>query len=245
MVRKNNSYRRKGHNTPMVLSVLQVCMLFLKISASHSFPPPLDSATEHEYFMRMKSGDKKAREMLIEHNLRLVAHIVKKYYVGNKNLDDLMSIGTIGLIKAIDSFDPQNGARFATYASRCLQNEILMFFRSQKKNAGEVSINETIDMDKDGNPLTYSDIISCEDTIADDIDLKLKSARAMKIVNRELTDREKQIIILRYGLGQNKAVTQREIAEQLGISRSYVSRIEKSALDKINSMLSRPGLYML
>lgn len=229
----------------ILLSGMQITFLFLKLSASHSFPPPLDTEAEQQYFALARKGDKKAREILIEHNLRLVAHIVKKYYTGSKNQEDLMSIGTIGLIKAIDSFNPANGARFATYACRCLQNEILMYFRGQKKIAGEVSINETIDIDKDGNPLTYSDIISCEDTIADDIDLKVKSARAMKFVNSALTDREKEIIIMRYGLGDTQAATQREIAQKLGISRSYVSRIEKGALDKISTMLSRPGLYML
>ncbi len=180
----------------------------------------------------------KAREKLIEHNLRLVAHIVKKYYTSNKNQDDLISVGTIGLIKAIDSFDITNGARFATYASKCLQNEILMYFRSQKKSACEVSINETIDTDKDGNPLTYIDIISVDDTIAEDLDLKFKSRRALEIVNNILEPRERQIIIMRYGLGGAPAITQRETAAKLGISRSYVSRIEKAALEKISKYLS-------
>ena len=219
-------------------------LLFLRVSGGRAFPPPLDPSQEREYFHRAREGDKKARELLIEHNLRLVAHIVKKYYTTSRNQEDLMSIGTIGLIKAIDSFNPENGARFATYASRCLQNEILMYFRSQKKLACEVSINETIDIDKDGNPLTYIDVISCDDTIAEDLDAKINSARAMKIINNELTPREKEIILMRYGLDMAPAATQREIAERLGISRSYVSRIEKSALDKINALLARPGFYM-
>ena len=158
---------------------------------------------------------------------------IKKYYPTCRNQDDLVSIGTVGLIKAIDSFDITNGARFATYASRCLQNEILMYFRSQKKTACEVSINETIDIDKDGNPLTYIDVISCEDTIAEDIDLRLNSKKAIDLINTVLTDRERQIIVLRYGLNNRKPVTQREIAAAFGISRSYVSRIEKSAIDKL------------
>ena len=212
--------------------------LFLKVSYSQSFPPPLPPAEEAECFRRMKMGDKKAREKLIEHNLRLVAHIVKKYYTANKNQDDLISVGTIGLIKAIDSFDVSNGARFATYASKCLQNEILMYFRSQKKNSCEVSINETIDTDKDGNPLTYIDIISVDDTIAEDLDLKFKSRRALEIVNNVLDTRERQIIVMRYGLGGTPAITQRETAARLGISRSYVSRIEKAALEKISRYLS-------
>ncbi len=215
--------------------------LFLKVSGTKSFPPPLPPEEEAECFRKAKKGDRKAREILIEHNLRLVAHIVKKYYSTYKNQEDLVSIGTVGLIKAIDSFDISNGARFATYASKCLQNEILMYFRSQKKASCEVSINETIDIDKDGNPLTYIDIISCEDTIAEDIDLKISSKKAIDIINSALTPRERQIIILRYGLNNRRPVTQREIASALGISRSYVSRIEKSAIDKIRSEFLRIG----
>ena len=207
--------------------------LFLKVSGTGSFPSPLSHAEERECFIKARGGDREAREALIEHNLRLVAHIVKKYYPTCRNQDDLVSIGTVGLIKAIDSFDITNGARFATYASRCLQNEILMYFRSQKKTACEVSINETIDIDKDGNPLTYIDVISCEDTIAEDIDLRLNSKKAIDLINTVLTDRERQIIVLRYGLNNRKPVTQREIAAAFGISRSYVSRIEKSAIDKL------------
>lgn len=158
--------------------------LFLKISYSQSFPPPLSPKEEEECFEKMRSGDMAARGKLIEHNLRLVAHIVKKYYSMSKNQDDLISIGTIGLIKAIDSFDSRNGTRFATYASKCLQNEILMYFRSQKKTACEVSISEPIDIDKDGNPLTYIDVISTEDTIADDIDCKIKTSKAKKRFSR-------------------------------------------------------------
>lgn len=217
--------------------ILNYLFLFLKVSAGGSFPPPLSAEEEASCFTRMKAGDTKAREKLIEHNLRLVAHIVKKYYTSAEDQDDLISIGTIGLIKAVDTFNDANGARFATYASKCLQNEILMYFRSRKKSSCEVSINETIDIDKDGNPLTYMDIISCEDTIADDIDKKIKSAKALRVINNRLTDRERTIIVLRYGLGDIKPVTQREIAAKLGISRSYVSRIEKAALDKIYEAL--------
>ncbi len=211
--------------------------VFLRVSGSNNFPPPLPTDKEREYFVLAKEGDMKARELLIEHNLRLVAHIVKKYYTGTKNPEDLMSIGTIGLIKAIDSFDVSNGARFATYASRCVQNEILMYFRSQKKLLNEVSINEAIDMDKDGNPLTYIDIISCDDTIAEDIYSRINCKKAVDIIKNKLSKREKEIIILRYGLDGRPAKTQREIAVMLGISRSYVSRIEKAALEKIKELL--------
>ena len=222
---------RRIHTMTGIIS--RLFCLFLKVSGTGSFPPPLSHAEERECFIKARGGDREAREALIEHNLRLVAHIVKKYYPTCRNQDDLVSIGTVGLIKAIDSFDITNGARFATYASRCLQNEILMYFRSQKKTACEVSINETIDIDKDGNPLTYIDVISCEDTIAEDIDLRLNSKKAIDLINTVLTDRERQIIVLRYGLNNRKPVTQREIAAALGISRSYVSRIEKSAIDKL------------
>ena len=212
--------------------------LFLKISADRSFPPPLPPEEEKELFLKAKKGDAEARNKLIEHNLRLVAHIVKKYYSSCRDQEDLISIGTIGLIKAIDTFDAEKGSKFATYAGRCLQNEILMYFRKLKKSSGEISINETIDVDKDGNPLTYIDVIAVEDTIADDLDTKIKAAKAMRVINGELEMREKEIIIRRFGLCDKKAATQKEIAKELGISRSYVSRLEKSALAKINAALS-------
>ena len=223
--------------------IREFLFVFLKVSRDRndgSFPPPLDKEKELECFRLMKEkGDMSARNMLIEHNLRLVAHIVKKYYSSGQDQDDLISIGTIGLIKAVDSFDPSNGARFATYAGKCLQNEILMYFRSQKKLSQEVSLNETIDTDKDGNPLTYGDVIAVEDTIADDLDLKLRSARAVSVIKNELTKRERQVISMRYGIGGVPAVTQREVARMLGISRSYVSRIEGAALKKIAESLER------
>lgn len=212
--------------------------LFLKVSYTQSFPPPLSPAEETECFKKMAAGDKKAREKLIEHNLRLVAHIVKKYYTAAEDQEDLISIGTIGLIKAIDSFNPKNGARFATYAGKCLQNEILMHFRSQKKTACEVSINEAIDTDKEGNPLTYGDVISVEDTIAEDLDIAIRSDAAKKIILTELDSRARRIICLRYGLFGNDTLTQREVAERMGISRSYVSRIEKASLSEIASRIS-------
>ncbi|MBR5514924.1 MAG: RNA polymerase sporulation sigma factor SigK [Clostridia bacterium] len=218
-------------------TVLNFVGLFLRVSQTQSFPPPLKGEDEKKCFELMAKGDKKAREKLIEHNLRLVAHIVKKYYMGVSNTEDLMSIGTIGIIKAIDSINIKNGARFATYAGKCVQNEILMYFRSQKKLQNEISINEAIDMDKDGNPLTYIDVVSCEDTIADDINSKIYCKKALELINTKLTKREKEIIVLRYGLSMKPAKTQREIAKKLGISRSYVSRIEKAALEKIRESL--------
>lgn len=217
-----------------ILSILlNFVYLILGVSDDRKFPPPLSKAEETECFLKMQSGDQSARDKLIEHNLRLVSHVVRKYYASSKNQEDLLSVGTIGLIKAVDSFDAKNGARFATYGAKCIQNEILMLFRGQKKTACEVSIHETIDMDKDGNPLTYIDIISVEDTIAEDLDRKLQSKRAVDYIRTHLTEREKTIMILRYGLNNEPPVTQREVARRLGISRSYVSRIEKSVLEQL------------
>ena len=214
--------------------------LFLRTSPSSSFPPPLSGEEEKRLFLLCKKGDSAARAKLIEHNLRLVAHIVKKYYTNYKDQDDLISIGTIGLIKAIDSFDISKGARFATYAGKCLQNEILMYFRSRKKYSLETSLSDAVEIDKDGNPLTYMDIIACEDTIADDLDLKIRSQQMIRALNRILDEREREIIICRYGLGDGKKpLTQREVAEKLNISRSYVSRIEKSALAKLRDELDK------
>ncbi len=222
-----------------------VIFLFLKVSGNSAFPPPLSAKEEKEYFEKSRKGDKQARDILIERNLRLVAHIAKKYYPSATSTenDDIISVGTIGLIKAIDSFNPENGTRFATYAGKCLQNEILMYFRSKKKYALETSLSDAVEIDKDGNPLTYMDIISCEDTIADDLDLKMRSCQMLKAVNTVLDEREREIIVYRYGLCEGKKpLTQREVAQKLKISRSYVSRIEKSALAKLKEELSKRGM---
>ena len=223
----------------LILSVLAgFSVVMLSSAGGNKFPKPLPHEEESALFRRAGlEGDMKARERLIEHNLRLVAHIVRKYYSSHPAEEDLVSIGTIGLIKSVDSFNIDNGARFATYAAKCIQNEILMYFRSQRKLSQEVSINETIDTDRDGNPLTYIDIIKCDDTIADDLDTKIKISRAAEYIMKNLNKREREIIILRYGLGSDPAKTQREVADKLGISRSYVSRIEKGALEKIRAIL--------
>ena len=210
----------------------------LGIGSQQSFPPPLPPQVERDYFVRAAQGDEDARQQLILHNLRLVSHIVRKYYGTAKNQEDLVSIGSIGLIKAVDSFNVQNGARFATYAAKCVQNEILMYFRSQKKLNCEISIHETIDVDRDGNPLTYMDVISCEDTVAEDLDRKMQIEKMLRMLETVLTERERQIIIMRYGLFGQRSRTQKEAADVLGISRSYVSRIEKSALEKLHRALS-------
>lgn len=207
--------------------------LILGIATNQNFPPPLTPKEDRRLFLLLREGDAEARTTLIEHNLRLVAHIVRKYYTSYQSPDELISIGSLGLIKAIDTFRPDNGARFATYAAKCIQNEILMFFRSQKKLNAEVSINETIDIDRDGNPLTYLDVISSEDTIAEDLDLKLHMERAAVLIRELLSGREREILLLRYGLSGIPPKTQREVARMLGISRSYVSRIEKRALSRL------------
>ena len=215
----------------------QITHLILGISTPQKYPPPLPPEEEHDLFLLARKGDENARQKLILHNLRLVSHIVRKYYSTAKNAEDLVSIGTVGLVKAVDSFRVENGAKFATYGARCIQNEILMHFRAQKKNTTEVSLNETIDVDRDGNPLTYIDVISCDDDIAETVDRKIKTAKMLTYLNTLLTERERQIIILRYGLGNNDPHAQREVAAILGISRSYVSRIEKCALEKLKNAL--------
>ncbi len=212
--------------------------LILGITGTQSFPPPLCAEEEKKYFELSEAGDKQARRELILHNLRLVSHIVRKYYPNAKNQDDLVSIGTIGLIKAVDTFKASAGSRFATYAARCIQNEILMHFRASKKLSAEISLNDTIDTDRDGNPLTYIDVISCDDSMTGEVERKICSERALRYLQTALDPRERKIIVLRYGLGGAKPLTQREISEKLKISRSYVSRLEKSALDKLRGAMS-------
>ncbi len=215
-----------------LLSAISANMLYLilHIEGASSFPKPLSPKAEREALEQFWAGDLAARDRLIEHNLRLVAHIIKKYYASYSDQDDLISIGTIGLIKGIQSFDGKKGARLATYAARCIENEILMYFRNRRKSAQDVSMSDPIDTDPEGNPLTLSEVLYTDDTIADDIDRKIKTEQLRRYV-RELSDaREREIIIKRYGLNGDIPETQREIAARLHISRSYVSRIEKRAL---------------
>lgn len=211
--------------------------LFLSVSSISGFPPRLSAADEKKYIEAMADGDKSARQKLIEHNLRLVAHISKKYYTSVSDSDDLISIGTIGLIKAVDTFRPEKGSRLSSYAATCIQNEILMYLRAGKKSALDISMNEPIDTDRHGNVLTLMDIIAVEDTISDDIDTSMKCSKLKQIVNAELSERERSIIIKRYGLDGKKPLTQMEIADSMGISRSYVSRIEKKVLERIRSKM--------
>lgn len=189
-----------------------------------SFPKPLSAAEEREYLARYAAGDMEARDVLIEHNLRLVAHIIKKYYTQSQDQEDLISIGTIGLIKGVSSYKPEKGVRLATYAARCIENEILMHFRSQKKLQGEVSLSDSIDMDKDGNSLSFIDVVSVDDTMLDDLSASETQMKLRKLVSTCLTNREALIIEQRYGLNGQIPKTQREIAAACGISRSYVSR---------------------
>ncbi len=210
-----------------------VCFFILHVCGGGAFPKPLSEKQEREALLRCQNGDKEARRLLIEHNLRLVAHIIKKYYGRQNDQDDLVSVGTIGLIKAIDTFRPDRNIKLSSYASRCIENEILMYFRAAKKRAQDVSLNETIDTDKDGNPLTLMDIMAVDDHILDDLDIKLNTQKLGKYIKEALTEREQLIIILRYGLNGKKPQTQKEIAKRLGISRSYVSRIETKALKQL------------
>lgn len=221
------------------LTAANLVYLVLHVTNSGSFPRPLTAVEERHYLDMYKSGDSVAKNVLIEHNLRLVAHIIKKYYSNARDQDDLISIGTIGLIKAVSTFDMGKGTRLATYAARCIENEILMYFRNQKKTSQDISISEPIDTDKDGNQLTLMDIVSCDDTVLDDVDLKMKSECLHKYIKSTLNGRERLIIEMRYGIDGHFPKTQREVAEKLSISRSYVSRIEKKALGELRAMFTK------
>lgn len=205
----------------------------LHVTSNGSFPLPLSAKEENELLEKAANGDLQARNRLIERNLRLVAHIVKKYYASYAEQEDLISIGTIGLIKAVSTFKPDKNIRLATYAARCIENEILMFFRNVKKSSQDIPFSEPIDTDKEGNALTLIDTIADKQNIAEETDLKLQLERLCVILPKVLDKRELEIITLRYGLGDRKELTQNEIAKKLHISRSYVSRIEKAALLKL------------
>jgi RNA polymerase sporulation-specific sigma factor len=209
------------------------------ISGNNTFPQPLDEKEEAKYLELLKAGDKNAKGVLIERNLRLVAHIVKKYQIPNKDIDELISIGTVGLIKAIDSFDASKGTRLATYASRCIENEILMLFRSNKKQKGETFLHDPIGVDKEGNEISLIDVLSSDkDSVVEKVESNIQIRALYAKINTALSEREGEIIRMRYGLVDGKCKTQREIASLLGISRSYVSRIEKKALKKLKKELA-------
>ena len=207
--------------------------LFTASYSNNVFPEPLSKEEEEEYIESYLKGSQEARNKLIEHNLRLVAHIVKKYDSNKEDTDDLISIGTIGLIKGIDSFSNSKGTKITTYCARCIENEILMYFRSNNKNLKNVSLNESVGFDKDGNEITILDILKApKPDYVDEINKK-DNIKLLKDYMGVLTDREKEIIIMRYGLNNTEEQTQKKIAKELKISRSYVSRIEKRALTKI------------
>jgi len=220
-----------------LLSWLMENMLYfaLHMESGTVFPKPLSARQEAEAFSRMAEGDSSARAELIEHNLRLVAHVVKKYYTSNADTEELISIGTVGLIKAVSTFNNSKSARFATYAAKCIDNEILMYFRSAKKSARDVYLDEPVDVDKDGNSMSLMDIIAEDDNMVERIDTMIKARQLYGFVENSLDKREREIILYRYGLYGKKPLTQREVADKLNISRSYVSRIEKKALEKLKS----------
>lgn len=201
-----------------------------------TFLSPLDAKEEKEYLNQWKEGNQEAKKVLIERNMRLVAHVSKKYQNTQEDMEDLISIGTIGLIKAVSTFRENHGSKLATYAARCIENELLMYFRSKKKSSGEVSLYEPIGTDKEGNQIQLLDIVeSQEKDVVEQMELKRQIMRLYELMPKVLDERERDILELRYGLRNKKAITQREIAKQLDISRSYVSRIEKKALEKLKN----------
>ncbi|HHW08142.1 MAG TPA: RNA polymerase sporulation sigma factor SigK [Clostridia bacterium] len=222
----------------LILSLLKGISLLVSYLSNNAFPQPLSEEEEARYISLMLQGDEEARNMLIEHNLRLVAHIIKKFEGTGEDNDDLISIGTIGLIKAINTFNPSKGTRLATYAARCIENEILMHLRSIKKTKGEVSIHDPIGVDREGNEITLIDVLGTDqDIVADTVELLHEQERVLAKL-KTLTARERNVLIMRYGLFNSFRKTQREIAKKLGISRSYVSRIEKRALEKLTKEIT-------
>ena len=212
-------------------------MMYSLQLSSGTFPKPLTAQEEQHYLKLSAQGDLEARNILIERNLRLVAHIMKKYYAQTSDQEDLISIGTIGLIKGITTFKPEKGARLATYAARCVENEILMYFRSQKKSSQDVSLSDYIETGTDGAALALMDVVSDEEDLMERVSNREDLRKLCKAVDAVLTDQERQVIVLRYGLGGNAPHRQREVADCTGISRSYVSRIEKRALQKLKAAL--------
>jgi len=229
-----------GLLTMAVLSLLNGLSLLISYVANNSFPQPLNEEEENHYIELALKGDESAKKMLVERNLRLVAHIIKKY--DGEDFDDLVSIGTIGLIKAVNTYNPGRATRLATYASRCIENEILMYYRSRKKLRSELSIFEPIGSDKDGNELSFIDVLGTDpETVIDTVSGKFESERLWSKLDN-LNIQEKRVLILRYGLKGGLSFTQREIAKKLGISRSYVSRIEKKAITRLFDQFAVEGL---
>lgn len=225
-----------------LLALLKNFVIFSSyVSEKSSFPKPLSKEKEKEYLDKCALGDEEAKEILVKHNLRLVAHIAKKYSNYGDN-DELISIGSIGLIKAIESFNHEKGTALATYASRCIENEILMTMRTSKKHRSNVSLNEPIGVDKDGNELVIMDMLCDDHSVIEDVENNIMMEKLLNITRSVLTDREFEIVRYRYGLGGYPALTQREVAKKFDISRSYVSRIEKKALEKIKQSVNKEDL---
>ena len=228
----------------MLCSLL--CRLFFftgAVERESSYPKPLSAEEEANCLALARQGDAKARDKLVRHNMRLVAHIVKKY-TGAAETDDMISVGSIGLIKAIDSFQPARGTRLATYTARCIENEILMFIRAGKKHKSNVSLSDPVGTDKDGNELTIMDLLfEKEDKVFGSVEQSLMQEKFLLAVRRLLTERETTVICLRYALAGGSPMAQREVAQKLKISRSYVSRIEKHALEKLREGLSREDFF--
>ncbi len=215
-----------------LLTALRELWLMVGHIQNSSFPRPFTAEKEREYLKKMEEGDHSARQLLIEHNLRLVAHVIKKFEHTGEEKEDLISIGTIGLIKAVNTFNHKRGTRLATYAARCIENEILMFLRSIQRRKHEVSLHEPIGVDKEGNEITLMEVIASEESILDTVELNLLQEKLAKMV-ATLKNREKIVLLMRFGLGNGKRHTQKQIASKLGISRSYVSRIEKRVIQKL------------
>ena len=222
----------------MVLTLLGgLWLLTLHVSTSGSFPRPLTAKQERDCLERMSRGDRAARNELVEHNLRLVAHIVKKYYAVSGEQDDLISIGTIGLIKAVETYNLEKKTKFATYASRCIDNEILMYLRKNKKVRTEVSIDESLSFDPEGNELRLEDILGTDpDIVTKNLEHETEKNLVMEEINK-LNERDREIIVLRYGLMGHKEMTQKDVADMLGISQSYISRIEKKVIKRLRSLV--------
>ena len=206
------------------LLLMNSLLLMLRIAPGDSFPKPLSREEEEKYLERWGQGDIESRNVLVEHNLRLVAHIIKKYFTQSEDIEDLISIGTIGLIKGINTYKPEKGVRLATYASRCIENEILMHFRANKKSAGDLSLSDALDVDSEGNGLSVMDVVATEEDLADTLGSQELCGSLRSCIAETLDAREAQIIQLRYGLDGKAPRTQRETAKLCGISRSYVSR---------------------
>jgi RNA polymerase sporulation-specific sigma factor len=220
-----------------LVTALRELWLMVGHIQNSSFPRPFSAEKEREYLKRMEEGDPEARQLLIEHNLRLVAHVIKKFEHTGEEKEDLISIGTIGLIKAVNTFNHRRGTRLATYAARCIENEILMFLRSIQKRKQEVSLQEPIGVDKEGNEITLMEVIASDDSILDTVELNLLQEKLSQMV-KKLKSREKIVLLMRFGLGTGRRHTQKQIASKLGISRSYVSRIEKRAIQKLEREFS-------